>query len=459
MLSCGKAQCNEPAQTTIERVVTNLINRLILDGVLQQALTDCKGSGLRLHEAVVTCEGFLEKLCQAFEEGAVCVPTIESVTLEGTKLIFTFKGVGETIEVDLAELTKHVGNGVTNVELKENTLHFIRGSGDSFDIDLSKFYNSLKLTTCQGEELPLGSKVVTCEELTERLKDIKTLVNHYVDNSGNVIPDGGKVITPADLDDAIAALPKDNFLSGVSYDKKTRELTFTMKDGKTFKEKIEQLFALHFGEGLSGDGSADKPLKVTPPYKDTKGKQIPLNETVLTPDDLNDFAQNSIANIKNITYDGNERKLIFIDNSGKKHGVELPFPLVKNCAGELVSGEVRMPTCIEFDALKKDIQASASQAATTAATAAVAGTQKAVDDIRAQLKAGVSAAFIVPDSNADKHVKAVAKDAAEQEVAKGVKQVEDQLDQAIATAVQAVLAEAKAYTDAEIQKLRDELPI
>lgn len=47
--------CQEPLQVTIERVVENVINKLIVDGSIQPGLKDCKGLRLPKDYAVAGC--------------------------------------------------------------------------------------------------------------------------------------------------------------------------------------------------------------------------------------------------------------------------------------------------------------------------------------------------------------------------------------------------------------------
>ena len=94
--------CQEPLQVTIERVVENVINRLIVDGTISPGLKDCKGLRLPKDFAVAGCD-------QNNGGGGGGQPQIDIHVVDGSienKILFLKLSNNTVVKVDLSPLDR-----------------------------------------------------------------------------------------------------------------------------------------------------------------------------------------------------------------------------------------------------------------------------------------------------------------------------------------------------------------
>lgn len=111
------------------------------------------------------------------------------------------------------------------------------------------------LTDCRGVPITDGGKVLTCEDMGFNEAEL---------NGTKIVLSGGGKTKELDIAALIPPAAADRFLKAVSYNKKAKELVFTIgaqgEADTTIKTPVGDLLLSQVGNGLSGDGSAENPL-------------------------------------------------------------------------------------------------------------------------------------------------------------------------------------------------------
>ena len=178
-----------------------------------------------------------------------------SAARSGTKLNFT-DNKGNITTLDLADLIPSF-DGVTDVAATTLGIRVTMSNGQTKDIDLSQIYTA-----------PVAFNDVS--------RSGTTLT--FTDTAGNT--------HDVDLSNLVPAGKADRFLSNVQYDPAAKKLTFTTsatgEADSTFEVNIADLLPVTVGDGLTGNGTANSPVKVN--AEALKGNGIKVVDNKFTVD-------------------------------------------------------------------------------------------------------------------------------------------------------------------------------
>lgn len=171
----------------------------------------------------------------------------EDVAVDGGKLIFTRKdGSEKSINLDLDQ--------VKDVDVDDDYLIITNDDDSKAKLSLNKLAKKL------------FENGVAKDADMEAVKEGRANIKLGVDNSGEDVNQGACITTCKDLNDMYerikGEIPIDRFLSGVEYNRETKEITFTVSGGETMVAPIADLAqsAIKPNGGIAGDGSSGNPL-------------------------------------------------------------------------------------------------------------------------------------------------------------------------------------------------------
>jgi len=137
----------------LEYMIKSIIFELVNDGSLQAGLKECEGDDyLGKNRRIVVCDALADMICKLIEEGVICIPKVEALTMDcDTKVLSLSMAGGLTLDADLSCLGGG-GGGIPdgNTRIQSTNYDAATGLFTILDTDGNSF--TATITTSSGTD-------------------------------------------------------------------------------------------------------------------------------------------------------------------------------------------------------------------------------------------------------------------------------------------------------------------